>query len=236
MALYNTIDEYDEKIKKLQDNYLTAKERKAVGGLTLIPQYWWGDIENEKLKAVIFGKNPRLNTNNELSLNDLTDNDTFSGELKRNKKFNDRDEQVFNLLFDENCSNAYFQKWWRDSFKELVSNMSGIAIYNMFGFYSGDSDKEININESHILMVKGIKEHIIKQIKSCKSIFLLWKGSWSNWVDILGLDTFKGKTIYVINEFNSSNQIISKAIPMTPEELNKNLPLYQAEIEKIFTN
>ena len=103
------------------------------------------------------------------------------------------------------------------------NDFNGVAIYNLFGFYSKSFPDDLDIEESHISKIPDIKNHILNQIEKAKIVILLWKSSWKNWRIVLDYednkDKFKNKEIYVVNELSQVSTNILKAIPIPIELL-----------------
>ena len=213
--IINDIDDYQKEIlnniqKRFTNNYL-------------IPQFWWGDISdrspsNEKMKAVILGKNPSLECYK--YPNDISDNKEYHKELTKNLKLDNRDNDIRDLLINKNDS--FFHNWWiKEAFKDIeLKTMKGIAIYNLFGFYSKSLPDNIDIRLSHIYQIEEIKNHIIKQIKNSNHIFLMWISSWNMWKEVLGEEVFENKDIYVVNLKGNYNKSILNAVPFKKQQLD----------------
>ena len=189
-----------------------------------IPQLWWGDIENEKVKVLILGKNPSLCVKADGTIDDLSDNIECKDALNVNLQFSNREDRIKNLPLD--TSNSYFSKWWLESFEGIkIEQMNGIAIYNLFGFYSKYYPDKLDAKESHVYKIDGLKEHILSQFKTAQYIFLLWKSSWKDWRIVLDFDKnakdFQDKKIYVVNEKSQVNHKLINATPIPIEQLEK---------------
>jgi len=229
------ISDYRKKILVRLQNYYKylryndEKDREILEAIDeeyFIPQFWWGDVSNTgPMKAVILGNNPSLRIKGKI--NDLSDlfKDDIRNKLELNIKLSNRNNEINNVLI--NCDNAYFSKWCSNCFKDIknFNDFTGVAIYNLFGFYSKSFPDDLDIEESHISIIPDIKNNILNQIEKSKIIILLWKSSWKNWRKVLDYennkDKFKNKEIYVVNELSQVNTNILKAIPMPIELLEK---------------
>lgn len=224
----------DEDLQYIQFNsrYVKEDEQNAIKteviSSKLIPQFWWGDVSNTgEMKAIILGRNPSLKIKSDIrsKLTDLADNasDRLKKMLNDNLNIYDRSYEINNLLLNEE-ENAYFSYWWKNNaFSGLkLQSMNGIAIYNLFGFYSSKFPDNIDYNQSHICKVDGIRNYIRKQIENADNIFIMWKSSWQMWKDVLNTngDIFEGKNIYIVNGNCSRNTQLQNAVKMSIEELD----------------
>ncbi len=238
---YDNLNDYIKNcLVNLQNKYIQneIKKNPTIKSKNLIPQFFWGDTANtENMKAVILAKNPSFNI--EGKSNDLKDNKNLASLLKDNLNIDSRTHEIRDLLFISNYNGyaPYFSKWWMEAFNELgLNDMQGIAIYNLFGFYSKNFPSKIDVKESHINYFDEIKKRIETQIRNSQCVFLMWISSWLLWKKILGEDIFKGKTIYVVNARGNCNHILKNSVPMTVEELDNHFDNYSEEIINIFKN
>ncbi len=210
---YSPIEKYwnSQEYKKMQNDVLAENEKELIkekGIKELIPQFWWGDIDCEEPEMVILGRNPSF------CIDDILDNKYFSDDFKKNINGNNESK---NLLLGQDkifiCSGV--SRWWREAFKgRNITSMEGIAIYNLFGFYSKKYPKNIDIKLSHINVLEDLKEKIVKQIKSSKIVFLMWEKSFDAWKELLGKENFKGMNIYVVNHKCACNRYLKSSYPM----------------------
>jgi hypothetical protein len=170
--------------------------------MTLIPQFWWGNITNPKL--IVFANNPSYKCEHNSNLSDDKDNEDNNTReyLERNIFRPDK----FNCDFINSNSDAYFSFWWKNKFFENNKvNLNNIGIFNLIGYYSKNSsffNKKILLH-SHILQFSN---QLIEYIQSNSDVILtfVWKGSVDYWRRAIGKDNFskmcKNRKIYVANK------------------------------------
>lgn len=160
------------------------------GKNTLVPQFWWGNLKEPSI--VILAKNPSYKTKGKK--NDDRDNtkkeirEYFINNIKRN-------EPSFNSNFFDIIPDSFVVDWWKNKFfvqQELDDLKDKIAILNLFGYYSADSDylgkiSDDDLKKSHICKNKDKIKKIMEKDK-VKAIIFLWQGSENVWNKVLSSD------------------------------------------------
>ena len=204
-----TKEEVKEKIQSENSKYNLNRKEGYEDKAHLVPQFYWGNID--KASIVILGKNPSY------SLNDEMDNMYLRKYLEQNLSFYNRNEETINLLTNIDCefSLSGTARWWRNAFegweeydkcKDKNHFMNDVAIFNMFGFYS-PTLSEKPAAKSYI--DDEIKAKIIKLLKKCSRIYIMWYVSIDWWFGkdgLLGIDIEECKDrVFVVNSKCSCN-------------------------------
>jgi len=186
------------KIIKSFPNGIKEKESE-----TLIPQPWWGNIENPKI--IVLAKNPSY-----LDSDDEYNRDPdFRNVLDKNLSATKRDQDLYlSSLFYNFKEKQVFKTWkkYLRGYKERNFNLDEIGIFNMFGYYRTHLD-DYELKNSHINTISQVRKTIIDKIlNDPEKVFLLWEGTRNNWLELL----LEEKNIGNIEEFkNKYSQVRS---------------------------
>ena len=171
---------------------------------TLIPQLWWGNLEDPEV--IILGKNPSY-----IPSEDDPDNcnKEFRDFLRNNLKFSNRtDDYKLSVVFEKYKERNVIKKHWT-KILDGVTNKDAVAVYNIFGYYKTTIEIS-DLGMSHIAKNVNIKNKIINQIiNKPNNVYFLWKGTKKLWFELLqdGLEEKKKKKLFsIINEAHSLNE------------------------------
>lgn len=178
---YYCINGDQELFKKY--NFISKTED---GKNTLVPQLWWGNLI--KPKVVILGKNPSYRSESK-SIKGKSDDKDNSCDGTRNYLENNITRNEFNTNFLDIIKDSYVSFWWRnflgDENVDLLKN--NIAVLNIFGYYSVNSDYLDKIQDSYLKQSHIYKrnEKVKQLLKQAKAIIFLWQGSEKVWNKVL---------------------------------------------------
>ena len=178
--------------KEFAQKYFITKTNNNEGDTTLVPQFWWGNLKENSI--IILGKNPsyRSELNKINNKSDDNDNKTNS-ETRKYLEDNITRNNGFKSNFFDEISNSYITYWWKEKFfkgYEIENLKDRIAILNLFGYYSNNSDylnkiTEDELKKSHIYKYKN---EISNLLEKATAIIFLWQGSEKIWNKVLSSD------------------------------------------------
>ena len=181
------------------------------GFKTLIPQFWWGNINNPKI--IILANNPSYKKGYNSKTSDDIDNEKYRKYLEDNIYR----PNGFNCDFVKENIDAYFSYWWKTKFFENKEiDITKVGIFNLIGYYSKNSsffNKEILEHSHMIRFANDLKEYC--QSNDDIIIVFVWKGSVDYWRRALGkekfYEIFKNKDVYIANKNRRFNPKLNGA-------------------------
>ena len=195
-------------IKSFPDGITTVENN------TLIPQLWWGNLENPEI--IILGKNPSYRKEDEL---DNRNEEFRNNVLIKNVSYFNRDNTLnLDILFKK-YSHINVIKTWKRYLNYLDKEYYGkVAIYNMFGYYRTNLDKP-NPSISHLSTNNQIRDELInKIIDNPNSVYFMWNGTKKLWKNILC--TYDDKKSYIVEQILDNAKSLNEKNSRVPSFMN----------------